>query len=227
MMEMKIFKWILFLLYILNPFIFCQIVLNDEADLKALSCASIVTHKYKNKEDGPSAYSPLVLACFIKISEKQAYDFLSNLDIGINSLTKEEIEELIDVNILQDFSEEEINQKSKELENSIQEFYQKDQDFTKENKDYDNNYINDKNNIRLSSEIKNIIDLIIKGIKTIFIEVNCIWHVILILVILYNSLMIIRKLCDEKMEYNDENNIEINNINNKQEKGKKISVKKK
>ena len=222
-MKIKIFKWIL-LIIISNSFILGQGQLNEMNALKALCCTNIVTQKFAEDGEKPSAYSPYVLVCFMKISEEQVHDLLSNLEEGKNSLTKEDILELIDMNSLNNFSEEEIKRKSEELESIMEELQKLDENYSKENELNDNNYddeyyddedYNYDSNNTYKFSIKNIFGLIKKGMKGFFNEAYSIWYAFLILVILYISLKIIRKFSDSENNKNIKNSTE-----NKKENGK-------
>ena len=140
-------KLILFTILLLNLFLLIQNQLDDLTAIKALSCVNIVTQKYKKGEDEPNAYSPIVLACFIKITDEQAQRVISNIEEGINALDQEEIEDLTDVNSLVKFPKEEIEEKAELLENTIKEFQKLDDEFdnlkegrNSEFEDYDDDY---------------------------------------------------------------------------------------
>ena len=234
-MEIKKFKWIFFLITILKSLIFSIEQINENSALKALSCVTLVTAEFHNKKEEPSVYSPYVLSCFMKIKEEQAQDILSNLDEGIN-LTKEEIDELIDINSLKNFSEDEVKRKSEELEYTMQEFKKLDEEYNKENEnyddklndmvdddDYDEDYTYDNNTHKFSK--KNFMDLIKRGIKGFFNVVNSIWYAIFILAILYISLKIIRLIFKSENNMNkknlEETKEEKNNDNKNNEKEEK------
>jgi hypothetical protein len=112
----------LLLIFELNLFLLTNLHIDEEVALKALSCVAIVTHNFKNGEGAPKYYSPIVLSCFMKITEEQAQSVLAGIENGEISLTQDEIGELTNVESLKDFPEGEIKQKSELLESAMREF---------------------------------------------------------------------------------------------------------
>ena len=115
-------KLTFFVIILLNLCLLIQCQLDDIRAIKAFSCVNIVNSKYKKGENEPNIYSPIVLTCFIKITEEQAKRVISGIEEGLPALEPEEIEELTNFNSLADIPEKEIKQKSELLENTIKEF---------------------------------------------------------------------------------------------------------
>ena len=222
-------KLILFTILLLNLLLLVQSQIDDLIAIKALSCVNIVTQKYKKGEDEPNAYSPIVLACFIKITDEQAQRVISSLEEGTNPLDQEEIEDLTNVNSLSKFPKEEIDEKVELLENTIREFQKLDDDYgnLKEGKnpefeDYDDDYeydddiydYNINNNKTLSK--KGLIGLFKKGISGIFSVAGSIWYAIFILILIYFILMLFRKTSNEN-KTNINNNISNENKENEKD----------
>ena len=212
-------KLTLFIFLLLNLLSYIQSQLDDLAAIKALSCVSIVTQKYKKGQDEISSYSPYVLTCFIKITEEQAQRVLSSLEEGINPLDSEELEELTDVNSLRDIPQDEIKEKSELLENTIKVFQKLDDEFDNlkegnnpededfNDDDYDDEFGNDINNNNKISK-KGIFGLFKKGINGIFNVASSIWYAIFILIIIYFILMLARKTSDESENKNINNELD-------------------
>ena len=140
---------------IFNLFLLTQSHIDEETSMRALSCVSVINHK--NKEgNGPEAtiYSPQMLTCFIKIKDEQTDKILSNLESGTIPLEEEEIDDLTNIESLNEFPNEYLNKKSKELEKAIQEFKKFDEDFTKlkESKEKENNGDNNDLNQAINSQ---------------------------------------------------------------------------
>ena len=135
-------KSVLLLYFLLNLLIFakCQFF-DDVVGMKIFSCMNVMDKKY-NKEKQPNAYSPPMLTCFMRISPEQLERVINDFGRGTSSLTKEEVDELTNVEYLKRFSESELKKYSAELENYINEFQKFDQDFSKlkESKKLDENF---------------------------------------------------------------------------------------
>ena len=70
MLKNMSFKDKLILFFIFFKFISCE--LEEEDMIRAFSCLNIVTKNIKKDEDSQSKlYSPYMLSCFIKITNKQ------------------------------------------------------------------------------------------------------------------------------------------------------------
>ena len=234
----------IFPIYILNLLLFVQTQFEDESALKALSCVSIVTQKYKVGEEEPTSYSPIVLSCYIKITEEQARKVLAGIEEGIDALEPYEIDELTDVDSLRDIPQDEIKQKSEELENTIKEFQKLDEDFSKmhgkemgdydddEDDEYDDDDYEDDDEFDTKNKVskKGIFKLIKKGISNLFKVFGSIWYVIFFLIGLYFFLMALRKSSEDLEKINkkksddkeNENKIE-NEEDKKEEKEKEKS----
>ena len=134
-------------------YINCQI-LDDRNGMRVFACMNVMDKKYLNQNQ-PNVFSPIMLSCYLKITETQIEQVLHDFGSGasLNSLDQEEIDELTNVENLKSFPESELKKKSAELEAIIEEFKKFDKDFSKlkeskkmENDDNDNddNNIDDK-----------------------------------------------------------------------------------
>ena len=203
-MKYKIYSnFLILLIFLLNLFLLVNLHIDEEVALKALSCVTIVTQNFKNGEGEPNYYSPIVLSCFMKITEEQAQNVLANIESGDIQLSQDEIEELTNIESLKDYPEDELKQKSELLENTMREFQKLDEEYAelKEGRephydydDYDDDYEGFNNNNKPSK--KGIFNLIVSGIKGLFNTVGAIWYILFILIILFLILMLIRKTTD-------------------------------
>jgi hypothetical protein len=116
---------------------------------------NVMDKKYLNQNQ-PNVFSPIMLSCYLKITETQIEQVLHDFGSGasLNSLDQEEIDELTNVENLKSFPESELKKKSAELEAIIEEFKKFDKDFSKlkeskkmenDDNDSDDNNIDDKN----------------------------------------------------------------------------------
>jgi hypothetical protein len=93
---------------------------------------NVMDKKYLNQNQ-PNVFSPIMLSCYLKITEAQIEQVLHDFGSGasLNSLDQEEIDELTNVENLKSFPENELKKKSAELEAIIEEFKKFDKDFSK------------------------------------------------------------------------------------------------
>lgn len=126
-------------------YINCQ-VLDDRNGMRVFACMNVMDKKYLNQNQ-PNVFSPIMLSCYLKITEAQIEQVLHDFGAGVslNSLDQDEIDELTNVENLKSFPESELKKKSAELESIIEEFKKFDKDFSKlkeskkmENDDNDN-----------------------------------------------------------------------------------------
>ena len=203
-------KFLSFLLILLNLFYSINNQFNEQAALKAISCVSVVTNKFRKGEDEPNRYSPIVLACFMKITEDQAHRVLSGLEEGEIPLEPYEIDELTNVEKLKDYPQEEVEQNAELLETAIKDFQKFDEEFDSakenrysENEDYDQDYDDDDDDDDFSQinrnnkmSTKGFFGLIKNGVGELFSVAGGIWYTFFILIIIYLMLMIVRKSND-------------------------------
>ena len=91
---MKIIHRLSELTIFLYLFLLIQSELDDDTTMKAFSCYNIINKKYKGKDEPqPTIHSPMMLSCFLKISEEQSQKILSSMEADIIPLEKEEIDE--------------------------------------------------------------------------------------------------------------------------------------
>ena len=202
------FSLFFLIIIILNLFLSTNNQLDELTAIKAISCVSIVTTKFKKGEDEPNHYSPIVLACFMKITDDQAQRVLTGIEEGEIPLEPYEIDELTNVDKLKEYSQEEVERNAELLESTIKEFQKMDEDLDnlKENKysedeDNDNDYDYDDYdfsdiNKRNKMSTKGFFGLIKRGMSELFSVAGGIWYAFFILIIIYLALLIMRKSND-------------------------------
>ena len=209
---------------------------------KALVCVNIITTKRQKEDLEPNTLSPLILSCYIKISEEQVHRITEGIEKGLDiPLSDEEIEHLMDVDSLKDLPENEVRKKGEDLEEAIKEFQKIQEGYGEsgDNDDYDDGYDDgdddyedygegQKNNISSIGFLR----LIKKGIMSLGETFFSSWYIIGILVLFYILLLEIRRNNDQNINENKEEDkneedkeekkeVDINNkINNKEEKQK-------
>ena len=230
------------------PIIFLTLLLliNTKLDeitiFKALVCVNIITSKHQEKDLEPSSLSPIILACYIKISDEQVHRLTEGIEQGLDiPLSDEEIEELTNIDSLKDLPESEVRRKGDELEKAIKEFQKIQEGYSEtgeddgyddgdDDYDYDDYGDGPKNNMTKRGFFR----LIKKGIISLTEIFFSSWYIIGILVLFYVLLLEIRRNnnppndTEEKEEkenqHNDKDNKEEDN--NKQENEEQENKKK-
>ena len=125
-------KYEIVFLFLLNIIILTKcFFFNDEVGMKVFSCMNVMDKKFNKGEQQPNVFSPMMLTCFIRITNYQTERVLSDFERGTNSLEPEEINDLTNVEFLKTIPEKEIKKKSAQLEKIITEFQEFDHDYTK------------------------------------------------------------------------------------------------
>ena len=230
------------------PIIFLTLLLliNTKLDeitiFKALVCVNIITSKHQEKDLEPSSLSPIILTCYIKISDEQVHRLTEGIEQGLDiPLSDEEIEELTNIDSLKDLPESEVRRKGDELEKAIKEFQKIQEGYSEtgeddgyddgdDDYDYDDYGDGPKNNMTKRGFFR----LIKKGIISLTEIFFSSWYIIGILVLFYVLLLEIRRNnnppndTEEKEEkenqHNDKDNKEEDN--NKQENEEQENKKK-
>ena len=109
----------------------CQ-VLDERNGMKVFACMNVMDRKFGNQNQ-PNVFSPIMLSCYLKITDAQIEQVLQDFGAGVptNSLDQDEIDELANAENLKSFPENELKKKSAELETIIEEFKKFDKDFSK------------------------------------------------------------------------------------------------
>ena len=140
---------LLFVIILLNIFLIVEGQLDNDNSMKLFSCMRVINQK--NEGEGyeePPTNSPAMLACFIKITPEQIDSISSNYyETGIVPLEEEEINALTDVESLKEYSDDELKEKTNELEEAIKEYNKYNEDYTGENYEGENYYDENYNNI--------------------------------------------------------------------------------
>jgi hypothetical protein len=136
-----IFKVSRIIIILLNIFLLVKNEVDEDISLRAFSCYNILNKIYKGKNEmKPAANSPAMLACFLKINEDQSQKILSSMESDEIPLEQDEIDDLTGVEILNELSPEELDEKTHLLEQSIKDFQKYDKDFDTNKEELDNNY---------------------------------------------------------------------------------------
>ena len=191
-------------------FIICQT--DEETTLKAFSCINIITQKFKGEKPDPSVFSPLMLSCFIKITKEQSQKILSDVKEGKNSITKEDIDKLTNLENLKGISVDELKKQSNLLENTMKLFQMGNKD------NINKNNVKEQNNKKISAIIF-IINLLKKGLIIILKSFKKNWFTIFIATVFYSTLKIIRK-CFKKNKKEKKNEKDEKTNDNKKIKEK-------
>ena len=194
---------------------------------KALVCVNIITSKHhEDKELEPSTLSPIILTCYIKISDEQVQRLTESIEHGEDiPLSDKEIDDLMNIDSLKDLPESEVKKKGDELEEAIKEFQKIQEGYSEsgDNDGYDDGYddgdddydfedgLGQKNNMTK----KGFFRLIKKGIVNMGEILISSWYIIGILVLFYVLLLEIRR------NNNPNNDNEEDKENKKEEKDNK------
>ena len=180
---------------------------------KALVCVNIITTRHQKEDLEPNTLSPLILSCYIKISEEQIHRLTEGIEQGSDiPLSDEEIDYLMDIESLKDLPENEVRRKGDELENAIKEFQKMQEGYGEtgdddgyddgdDDYDYEDYGEGPRNNISSIGFFR----LIKKGIINLSEIFFGSWYIIGILVLFYILLLEIRRNNDpnngeDKME---------------------------
>ena len=189
---------------------------------KALVCVNIITTRHQKDDLEPNTLSPLILSCYIKISEEQIHRLTEGIEQGSDiPLSDEEIDYLMDIESLKDLPENEVRRKGDELENAIKEFQKMQEGYGEtgdddgyddgdDDYDYEDYGEGPRNNISSIGFFR----LIKKGIINLSEIFFGSWYIIGILVLFYILLLEIRR-------NNNPNNNEDETVEEKEEEDKK------
>jgi len=188
----------LLFIFILNviSLIFCQF--DSEAMSKALACMTVISQKLNSNE--PEIYSSMMLKCYITITESMSKKILVGLETGTNSLSKKEIDKLTDYMSLSNLSEKELKRKSQELEKILKNFKKLQEDFNGQMPDMGDDYgdYDDEDGPLETPSNVNYFSLIPKGIFGVFNIFNNYLSLFIFLLIIYLTLLMIRKINDSE-----------------------------
>ena len=248
-----IFFLFLNIFIIIFSLISCQ--LDDPSLSKLLGCMSIIHQDIQNEEPDPNIYSVTMLKCFITITDHQARSVLMGLESGQNVLSKSEIKKLTDYDSLKDLSQNEVKQKSIELERTLKKFKKMQEDIMGGKKpedlaeEYDEDYDFDDDYGSEKPSSINFFSLIPKGFFGIIGIFGNYISLFIVFALVYFFLLAIRKMSEtdkkivkkkkkvepeeeeiDEEEIEEESNKKSNNKkgsknNNKNEKGKKKDIK--
>lgn len=200
---------------ILFPLIISQ--RDDPSISRLLACMSLLHQEANAEEMDPNIYSMKMLKCYITISDSQANNFLLSLEKGQNSLSKSEIRKLFDYDSLRDMSQNELKQKSMDLERTLKKFKKMQEDIMggrepdDDGGDYDDYDYEDEYQRERPSNI-NFFSLIPKGIFGLFGVFSSYISLFIIFVLVYFLLLALRKMNDaekknkkkKKVKYEEE-----------------------
>jgi hypothetical protein len=123
------FKYSRISIILLNIFFLVKNEIDEDISLRAFTCYNIINKLYKGKDEKPSVNSPVMLACFLKISEEQSQKILTSMESDEIPLEQDEIDNLTGVEILNEISQEELAEKTQQLEEALKDFQKYDKDF--------------------------------------------------------------------------------------------------
>ena len=177
--------------------------LDEYTIFKALACVNIVASKFQNEEPDASLLSPLILTCFIKITDDQAQRLTAGIESGEDMpLSDEEIKELTDTESLKEMDQDEVKEKGEQLEESIRQFQKMQEEFL-ENRGGDDDYDDDgyddgEDDFEFGGERNNLskkgfFKLITKSIYSIGETLLSSWYIIFFLFAFYIILLEIRR----------------------------------
>ena len=225
-----IFKVTQLIILLLNLSLFIQSEIEDYSSTRAFSCYHLMNQNFKGKDEPkPTVHSPIMLSCYIKISEDQSQKILSTMESEEIPLEQNEIDELFNIENLKEIPQDEINLKKEELEKAIKEFQQYNQDYDDSKEDmgendddfnyddynYDdyNNYGEDFNyndddmnyNDYYNNDFNDNANENSSGMKEFFVENKNIWIGIAICVVVFILILLFGKDYDEteKLDKNE------------------------
>ena len=196
------FTFFLFLniFIIIFPLISSQ--LDDPSLSRLLACMSIINQEMNSEEPDPNIYSVTMLKCFMTIGDSQARSLLMGMESGKNPLSKNEIRKLTDYQSLKDLSQNEVKQKSIELERTLKKFKKMQEDIMGGKKpedmaeEYDDDYdYDDEYGSEQPSSI-NFFSLIPKGFFGIIGIFSNYISLFIVFALVYFLLLAIRKMSD-------------------------------
>ena len=210
----------------------------DDPNLsKIIACMSILHQEIKAEEVDPNIYSAMMLKCYISISESQSRSALSSMEKGQHSLSKSEINRLLDYDSLKDMPQNELKIKSNELEKNLKKFKKMQEDLMggrdpEESGEYDEYDYEDEFGAERPSNI-NFFSLIPKGIAGIINVFSSYISLFIIFALVYFFLLAIRKMNDaekitkkkKKNNYDYDDSDEEYDENNKKSYNKSIKSK--
>ena len=132
-------KPLISIILLFNLFLFTKCQVYSENTRKAFACMSVINSKNRGGGNPDSnLYSPVMLACFSKITQEQMERVLSELNQdmqGMNqqimdALEPEEIDDLVNVDSLKNKSDKELKKIRNNLEKGIKEFQQMDEELS-------------------------------------------------------------------------------------------------
>ena len=132
-------KPLISIILLFNLFLHTKCQVYSENTRKAFACMSVINSKNRGGGNPDSnLYSPVMLACFSKITQDQMERVLSELNQdmqGMNqqimdALEPEEIDDLVNVDSLKNKSDKELKKIRNNLEKGIKEFQQMDEELS-------------------------------------------------------------------------------------------------
>jgi Na+-transporting methylmalonyl-CoA/oxaloacetate decarboxylase gamma subunit len=163
---------------------------------------SIIHQDIQNEEPDPNIYSVTMLKCFITITDHQARSVLMGLESGQNVLSKSEIKKLTDYDSLKDLSQNEVKQKSIELERTLKKFKKMQEDIMGGKKpedlaeEYDEDYDFDDDYGSEKPSSINFFSLIPKGFFGILGIFSNYISMFIVFALVYFLLLALRKMSD-------------------------------
>ena len=208
------------LFFILSLNFFILIICQDEEIVKSVACMSLLNEKYQDKQINQKTYGSEILNCYIIITEVEAKEIVMGLQKGIKILEKEDIDRLTDINGLKNYTNDEIKEYSKKLNNAISSFQKMQDNYNSGKRERQNDDVDDEYYKKSHPSRGNFLGSIMKGMTGILKLANNIGNVILFLIFGYFALILFRKYCDNGKRKKENKTKEKDEGKNKKKKKK-------
>ena len=207
------------LFFILSLNFFILIICENEDIFKSVACMNLLNEKYQDNQINQKTYFSEILYCYIIITEVEAKEIVMGIEQGIKTLEKEDIDRLTDINGLKNYTNDEIKEYTKKLNNAISSFQKMQENYKSGKRERQNDDVDDENYKKSHPSRGNFLGSIMKGMTGILKLANNIGSVIIFIIFGYFALILFRKYCD-----NGKRNKE--NKNKEKDEGKKKKKKK-
>ena len=161
-------------------------------------------------------YSPMMLKCFITISDSKVRTILTDIEAGSSKISSKEINKLTDINSLKNIPESVLKKKANELEKALKEFNKLHEQFEGardgdmdddqmdyDDDDYDDDYFQNEHPVRI-----HFLGLIPKGLKGIFKVFKNYISLFFFFILVYVSLWTLRKINEPDKKIKNKKKIE-------------------
>ena len=166
---------------------------SNEDITKAMSCLSVLSEKYRNNSPEPSTYFSLLLTCFVTISEVDAKEILLGLEKGMSTIEQEQIDNLTDINILKNYSKEELEEQRKKLNDAVKTFEKLRENYNSGKKDKDREYDNEDEEYKKAHPSRgNALGSFMKKMAKLLKMLNNMGSVVIVLIFAYFGYILLK-----------------------------------